>query len=82
MSIPKDKNPIAYFCAEFGIDNDLPTYAGGLGILAGDLMNAAADQNLPYVGIGILYRGKEFLQHITGEAKEKQRDSKNRFGPY
>ena len=42
---------IAYFCAEFGTDNDLPTYSGGLGILAGDLMNAAADVEYPLIGI-------------------------------
>ncbi len=68
-------SPIAYFCAEFGIDNDLPTYSGGLGVLAGDIMNAAADQDLPFIGIGILYKGKNFLQYITKEGKESQRDS-------
>ena len=66
---------IAYFCAEFGTDNDLPTYSGGLGILAGDLMNAAADVEYPLIGIGILYKGKEFIQHITGKGYEEQRDS-------
>lgn len=66
---------IAYFCSEFAIDNDLPTYSGGLGILAGDLMNTAADENFPLIGIGILYKGKEFIQHITGIGLEEQRDS-------
>lgn len=75
MPTPSKKNPVAYFCTEFGIDNDLPTYSGGLGILAGDLMNAAADQNFPMIGIGILYKGKNFMQHITGDGREEQRDS-------
>ena len=75
MVEPAPKNPIAIFCAEFGIDSDLPTYSGGLGVLAADLISQAADQNLPMVGVGILYKGKEFVQHITGEGKEEQRDS-------
>lgn len=67
--------PVAFFCNEFGIDSDLPTYSGGLGVLAGDIISEAADENFPMVGIGILYKGKEFVQHITGDGKEEQRDS-------
>lgn len=73
--LPSPKNPIAYFCAEIGIDSDLPTYSGGLGVLAGDLMHAAADTDFPLVGISVLYKGKEFVQHITGDGREEQRDS-------
>jgi len=68
-------SPVAFFCAEFGIDSDLPTYSGGLGVLASDIISEAADQEFPMVGVGILYKGKEFVQHITGEGKEEQRDS-------
>lgn len=75
MRLTKDKNPVAYFCAEIGIDSELPTYSGGLGVLAGDLINTAADMDYPLVGIGILYKGKEFIQHITGDGHEEQRDS-------
>lgn len=75
MFFGKNDNPTAFFCTEFGIDNDLPTYSGGLGVLAGDFINAAADENFPMVGIGILYKGKEFMQHITGSGAEEQRDS-------
>ncbi len=75
MILPAKNKPVAYFCAEIGIDSDLPTYSGGLGVLAGDLMSAAADANYPMVGIGILYKGKAFMQHITGDGKEEQRDS-------
>ncbi len=66
MSLP-NKNPIAYFCAEFGIDTNLPTYAGGLGILAGDTLLEAAQQDFPMIGIGLLYQGKNFLQKFTSE---------------
>jgi len=73
LSIHKDS--IVYLCTEFAIDNELPTYSGGLGVLAGDLMNTAALQHYPIIGIGILYKGKEYLQHITSDGKEEKRDS-------
>jgi starch phosphorylase len=47
--------PVAYFCAEYALDPDLPIYAGGLGILAGDYLREAADQNFPIVGVGLFY---------------------------
>lgn len=75
MELPKLTNPVAYFCNEFAIDNDLPTYAGGLGVLAGDFINEAANMGLPFVGVGLLYKGKHFVQHITGDKKEEKRDS-------
>ena len=75
MILPKDYNPVVYMCSEFGLDSDLPTYAGGLGILAGDFMNTCATEHFPCVGIGLLYKGKHFVQHITHEGKEEKRDS-------
>ena len=69
------KDPVAFFCAEFAIDNDLPTYAGGLGVLSGDIINTAASQNFPMVGIGILYKGKKFLQYINSKGEERKKDS-------
>ncbi|KKQ26352.1 MAG: Phosphorylase [Microgenomates group bacterium GW2011_GWC1_37_12b] len=68
-------NPVAFFCAEFAIDNDLPTYAGGLGILSADLLNQSADSEFPMIGIGILYKGKHYMQHIAGSGAEEKRDS-------
>lgn len=75
MELPHLNKPVAYFCNEFAIDNDLPTYAGGLGILAGDLIHQAASDDFPMIGIGILYNGKHYIQHITGEGKEEKRDT-------
>ncbi len=75
MKLPGLKHPIAFFCNEYAIDNELPTYSGGLGILAGDVMHEAALQHYPMVGIGILYKGKGFMQHITGEGYAETRDS-------
>lgn len=51
----KDR-PIAYFCAEFALNHKIPTYAGGLGILAGDYIREAEDRKIPVVGVGLYYR--------------------------
>ena len=49
-------HPVAYFCAEYALSSALPTYAGGLGILAGDYVREVGAQNFPMISIGILYR--------------------------
>lgn len=46
---------VAYFSLEFGVAEGLPVYSGGLGILAGDHLKAAADLGVPIVGIGLFY---------------------------
>jgi len=58
------ERPIAFFCAEYGVHPSLPIYAGGLGVLAGDLVKAASDARLPLVAIGLLYREGYFRQRI------------------
>lgn len=55
---------IAYFSMELGLDNAIPTYSGGLGILAGDTLKTAADLDLPLVGMSLLYRQGYFQQHL------------------
>src|SRR5258708_38659344 len=60
--------PIAYFCAEFAVDQKLPIYAGGLGILAGDLLYQASEENQAYIGVGLLYAKGYVHQEISREA--------------
>lgn len=55
---------VAYFSAEFGLDESLPIYSGGLGILAGDHIKAAADMNVPLTGVGLFYSKGYFEQRI------------------
>lgn len=55
---------IAYFSAEIGLQSDLPTYSGGLGVLAGDHLKAAADAGMELVGVTLLYRQGYFEQHL------------------
>jgi len=61
--VPEER-PVAFFCAEYGVHPSLPIYAGGLGVLAGDLLKAASDARLPMVAIGLLYREGYFRQRI------------------
>jgi len=68
------QNPIAYFCAEYGIDSHLPLYAGGLGVLAGDTVKEAADQGLPFVAVGLMYRGENAIQEITSDGMQQEKD--------
>ena len=56
--------PIAYFCAEYGLHESIPLYAGGLGILAGDTCKAASDRGLDLVAVGLLYRTGGFDQSL------------------
>jgi len=58
------ERPLAFFCAEFGLHRSLPTYGGGLGVLAGDLLKEASDSGLAFVGVGILYWQGNFHQHL------------------
>jgi glycogen phosphorylase len=55
---------VAYFSAEFGLDESLPIYSGGLGVLAGDYLKAASDLGVPLVGIGLFYRRGYFQQRL------------------
>ncbi len=55
----------AYFSPEFGINESLPQYSGGLGILAGDHLKAASDENLPLLGVGLFYREGFFQQAVV-----------------
>ena len=50
-----ERPQVAYFCMEFGLAAELPVYAGGLGILAGDAMKSAGDLRLPVTGIGLFW---------------------------
>src|SRR5664279_4961016 len=52
------KKPLAYFCIEYALSTSLPTYAGGLGVLAGDYVRELEDQKIPAVAVGLYYQSK------------------------
>ena len=58
------KQKIAYFSMEIGIDENIPSYSGGLGVLAGDTIKSCADLNVPIVGITLLSEKGYFYQRI------------------
>ncbi len=61
---------VAYLCAEFGIHESLPLYAGGLGVLAGDTLKEASDQGLPLVALGLLYRRGYHRQRLDASGRQ------------
>jgi starch phosphorylase len=65
------QNPkIAYFSMEVGLRSDLPTYSGGLGVLAGDTLKSAADMGLPVVGVSLLHRKGYFKQDLDNLGRQ------------
>lgn len=70
---PNNKNDlIAYFSAEYGLDETLPIYSGGLGILSGDHLKSASDLGIPFVAVGLLYKNGYFNQKLMAMEFKKQ----------
>ena len=63
---------IAYFSAEIGLSSSLPTYSGGLGVLAGDHIKASADAGIEMLGISLLYKEGYFKQLLDKEGNQKE----------
>ena len=70
MNLP-DKR-IAYFSMEIALDPAMPTYSGGLGILAGDTLRAAAEQSLPLVAVTLLLRQGYFRQKLDANGRQME----------
>ncbi len=69
---PENKNDlIAYFSAEYGLDQTIPIYSGGLGILSGDHLKSASDLGIPLVAVGLLYKNGYFHQKINGYGRQE-----------
>ena len=66
------ENPVAYFCAEFGIHTSLPLYSGGLGMLAGDHLKSASDLGLPLIAVGLLYHHGYFRQRLRRDGWQEE----------
>ena len=62
---------IAYFSAEYGLDETVAIYSGGLGILSGDHLKSSSDMGIPLVGIGLLYKHGYFHQVINGFGQQE-----------
>ncbi len=64
---------VAYFSMEIGLTQEIPTYSGGLGILAGDILKSSADLGVPMVGITLLYKKGYFAQKINEQGRQTER---------
>lgn len=73
------QRPVAYFSIEFGVHTCLPTYSGGLGVLAGDHLKSASDLGLPTVGVSLLYRQGYFQQRLNAEGWQEELTSEHQF---
>src|SRR5208282_5628859 len=65
---------IAYFSMEIALSSALPTYSGGLGMLAGDTLRSAADTAAPMVAISLVQRRGYFRQHLDGAGNQTESD--------
>jgi len=64
---------VAYFSCEFGLDESLPIYSGGLGVLAGDHLKSASDLGVPLVAVGLFYREGYFRQQLDASDWQVER---------
>ena len=71
MPLPDDLL-VAYFSLEFGVDERLPIYAGGLGVLASDHLKSASALGVPLVGVGLFYGQGYFRQEVAGGRQREQ----------
>ncbi len=67
------KQKVAYFSMEIGLINEVPTYSGGLGVLAGDTIRSSADLKLPLVAVTLASKKGYFRQEITKEGRQVER---------
>ena len=70
-SLPNDRR-VAYFSMEIALRPDLPTYAGGLGVLAGDMLRSAADLGVPLVGVTLVHRKGYFRQRLDSQGNQQE----------
>src|SRR5947208_11123900 len=70
---------IAYFSMEIALSKSLPTYSGGLGMLAGDTLRSAADTGASMVAVSLVHRRGYFQQHL--DANGQQTESDVRWSP-
>jgi len=63
---------VAYFSMEIAVAPEIPTYAGGLGVLAGDMLRSAADIGIPMVGLTLLHRKGYFHQHLDAKGQQTE----------
>ncbi|MHA1648499.1 MAG: alpha-glucan family phosphorylase, partial [Promethearchaeota archaeon] len=73
FEVDKEQRNIAYFSMEIALESDIPTYSGGLGVLAGDTLRSAADLEIPLVAVTLCYdKGYFFQEVVQGRQIERE----------
>ena len=67
-----DPRSIAYFSMEIALEPGMPTYSGGLGVLAGDTVRSAADMKIPLIAVTLLYRRGYFYQRLDASGWQRE----------
>src|SRR5450432_2557639 len=79
MTLGTTRSTVAYFSMEICLEQEIPTYSGGLGVLAGDTLRSAADLGVPLVAVTLLHRKGYFVQHL--DAAGQQTETPVRWNP-
>lgn len=74
-----DRFSVAYFSCEYGLDESLPIYSGGLGVLSGDHLKSAHELGIPLVAVGLLYSDGYFRQSLDKNGRQIERYPVNNF---
>jgi glycogen phosphorylase len=72
MTLTSARSTVAYFSMEICLEQAIPTYSGGLGVLAGDTLRSAADLGVPLVAVTLLHRKGYFEQHLDASGQQSE----------
>jgi glycogen phosphorylase len=72
MTLTPTRSTVAYFSMEICLEQAIPTYSGGLGVLAGDTLRSAADLSVPLVAVTLLHRKGYFQQHLDASGQQTE----------
>src|SRR5690349_21666905 len=72
MTLTPTRSTVAYFSMEICLEQAIPTYSGGLGVLAGDTLRSAADLGVPLVAVTLLHRNGYFEQHLDAAGQQSE----------
>ena len=72
MTLGPARSTVAYFSMEIALEQAIPTYSGGLGVLAGDTLRSAADLGVPLVAVTLLHRKGYFTQHLDASGYQTE----------
>lgn len=75
-----NQNPVAYFCAEYALDSTQHSYAGGLGVLAGDYIRETGKQGFPLIAVGLHYKKAQSILNTINEEKVELKKALDKEG--